>query len=70
MGPRIRLKGALGATIALRASYATPSLPELSEELSAAFFAGAALVAALAMTALAGGFFSSSELESWEKQWH
>lgn len=48
------------------ASSSELSESELSEELSAAFFAGAGLVAVLEMTALAGSFFSSSELESRE----
>lgn len=52
------------------ASSSELSESELSEELSAAFFAGAGLVAALEMTALASGFFSSSELESGESLWH
>lgn len=52
------------------ASSSELSESELSEELSAAFFAGAGLVAALEMTGLAGSFFSSSELESGENLWH
>jgi len=52
------------------ASSSELSESELSEELSAAFFAGTGLLVALEMTALAGGFFSSSELESGENLWH
>lgn len=46
------------------ASSSELSESELSEELSAAFFAGAGLGVVLETTALTGAFFSSSELES------
>lgn len=52
------------------ASSSELSESELSEELSAAFFAGAGLGVVLQTTALAGGFFSSSELESGENLGH
>ena len=62
------LKGLLVVLAGLAgASSSELSESELSEELSAFFFTGAALAGVLETTVLAGGFFSSSELESGEK---